>query len=671
MKKNAKRLVSLLAVAVIGSTGFLFGSSKPVDAGNFAQTVFNDDFSSATLNTQNWQANGANVGIADAGGALVIKTINTGYNNSITYKGYEFTPGENYTITFDASIKAEGDVWLGVVFGSDTYKGGTYEKNSDNGLVISAQKESTRVDNYAKGSIVMEDRFDFGAMTSNGAFCSFKLDLRAVSGAYELDFYTKSATETTYTKQRTLSIGGVDKYLAFQGNGENGTIKIKNLAIAKNGTPAVSENFETESETLICYSDEIADFGWVAQDERYTSGVTKVLKFDNAQDQRIVSKHAVTKDANNVNNFSFTTTFEWTSQTVGTGFGLELGIDNNGMGDKIYFEKTASGVSLVQKGANASAKSLATLDSLAGQATMKVVGRYDNSVDVYLAGEKIATAEDVDFLGNVAITSVGSTSAFVYESILVQNTYVTSTAPAIGDNFNTQKPGSATAGLLDTTKWVDNGNCSIRYRNGAGYLFFNAGDVNTSFNTKEKYQDFILRFDVTKIIGTYNRDTDDTHTAEGYYSDMSIGVSIGKKNYAESSISGDHASIQFCPKYMLKDEQGKLQSNMVIWGYGATMADGKTSQFPTENWWHDGSDGKDVTSDTTTPLSINVMIVASNGTVSVYYKYSNQDESYLETPKAVYVNVDTYGYAAISCGYNSSFWVDNLSITPLSFESYL
>ena len=335
------------------------------------------------------------------------------------------------------------------------------------------------------------------------------------------------------TAKKTLSISGVDKYLAFQGNGENGTIKLKNLSIAKEGTVVASETFETDSNTLICYSDQTADFEWIAQDERYTSGITKVLKFNDAQDQRIVSTHAVTKDSNNVNNFNFTTTFEWTSQTEGTGFGLELGIKNNGEGDKIYFEKGTSDIRIMQKNANASAKSIGTVASLAGQNTMKVVGRYDNSVDVYLAGEKVATAKDVDFLGNVAITSVGNVNAFVYEAVLVQNTSVYSTAPMLGNNFNALEPGSSTKGFLDKTKWVSNGNCSIRYRNGNGFLYFNSGDVNSSFNTKQKYKDFILRFDVTRIIGTYNRDVEDNYVTEGYYSDMSIGVSIGKKAYAE------------------------------------------------------------------------------------------------------------------------------------------
>ena len=669
MRKYAKRIVSLLAVAVVGATGFALTPTS-VDAGNFSQTVINDDFSSATLNAEYWGANGANVNVADAGGALVIKTINTGYNNSITYKGYEFVDGSNYTVEFDASIKSNGDAWLGVVLGADAIKGATYDDKCDNALVITALQNETRVDNYLAGEHQSAERFTFNELCCNGVTCTIKLDFRKVASGYELDFYTKAQDATDFgAKKATLTVGGVSKYLAFQGNGEHGTVKIQNLSIAKDGTVEVTENFEEDSATFICYSDQTSEFDWVAQDMRYTSGISKVLQFNNAENQRIVTKHAVTKDKNNVNNFNFTTTFNWTDQTVGTGFGFEVGIQNNDEGNKIYFEKGAEGINIVQKNANSSAKNIGTVASLNGQNTVKIVGRYDNSVDVYVANEKVAKATDIAFEGNVALTSVGSVSAFVYEAILVQNTSVYSTAPTVGNNFNALKPGSTTQGYLDPDKWVSTGNCSIRYKNGSGYLFFNSGNVTTSFNTKEQYKDFILRFDVTRLIGTYNGDTKDEYTTEGHYSDMSVGVSLGKKAYGESSISGDHASIQFCPKYMNLDVDGRKKPNMVLWGYGLSMADGKSSAWPDENWWHDGSDGKDVTA--TDGLAINVMVVASNGTVSVYYKYSNQDESYLETPKAVYVNVDTYGYVAISCGYNSSFYVDNLSVTPLSFENYL
>ena len=669
MKKNIKRLISLLAVGVMGIAG-LGLQPTDVNAGNFAQTVFQDDFSAGTLNEQNWGEHGENVNIANSDGALVIKTINTGYDNSITYKGYEFVNGNNYTIEFDASIKSLGSVWLGVVLGGDAIKGGTYDKKSDNGLVITARKDATGVDNYLAGVHQANEKFDFNELTCNGAACSIKLDLRYVTNKYELDFYAKAKGVSDYgEKKATLTVSGVSKYLCFQGNGENGVVKVQNLSISTDNQVVASEKFEEDSATLICYTDQTDAYDWVAQDERYTSGISKVLKFDNADNERIVTSHAIVKDKNNVNNFSFSTTFNWETQVENTGFGFEVGIQGNGVGNKIYFEKRSSQIDVVQKNADGTAKTLATMPSFAGQNTVKIVGRYDNSIEVYLADEKIATAKDIPFEGKVAITSVGKVSAYVYEASLIQNTSVYSTATATGNNFNLLKEGSTTQGYLDKNKWVSTGNCSIRYRDGNGFLFFNSGDVNTSFNTKEKYKDFILRFDVTRLIGTYNRDTLDEYSTEGYYSNMSVGVSMGKSEYSQSSISGEHASIQFCPKYMLKDEQGKWTPSMIIWGYGMTTAAGQVSEWPDENWWHDGSDGKDVT--TTDGLAINVMIVASNGTVSVYYKYSNQDESYLETPKAVYTNVDTYGYVAISCGYNSSFYVDNLCVTPLSFENYL
>ena len=669
MKKNIKAFISLMIVGAICAMGFV---SQPanVNASNFPQTVFQDDFSADTLNEQKWSECGEDIGIQDAEGALVIQTINTGYNNSITYKGYEFVDGNNYTIEFDASIKSQGNVWLGVVLGSDAIKGGTYNTKSDNGLVITAGKECTGVDNYLAGEHQPNEKFEFDELTCNGVACSMKLDLRYVTDKYELDFYVKATSAAEYgEKKATLTVSGVSKYLCFQGNGDNGVVKVQNLKISMQNEVVASEKFEEDSATLICYTDRTDEFDWVGQDERYTSGITNVLKFDDAENQRIATSHSIVKDKNNVNNFTFSTTFCWETQLENTGFGFEVGIQGNGEGNKIYFKKSSSQMNLIQKNANSDEETLATIPSLAGQSTLKIVGRYDNTIEIYLGDEKIATAKNIPFEGKVAIISVGNVCADVYEASLIQNTSVYATAPAVGNNFNLLKLGSTTQGYLDKTKWVSTGTCSIRYKNGNGYLFFNSGDVNTSFNTKDKYKDFILRFDITRIIGSYNRDTMDAYATEGYYSDMSIGVSVGKSTYSQSILTGEHASLQFCPKYMNRNEDGKLKANMIIWGYGMTTATGQVSEWPNENWWHDGSDGKDVTSED--GLAINVMIVASNGTVSVYYKYSNQDESYLETPKAVYTNVNTYGHVAISCGYNSSFYVDNLSVTPLAFENYL
>ena len=217
---------------------------------------------------------------------------------------------------------------------------------------------------------------------------------------------------------------------------------------------------------------------------------------------------------------------------------------------------------------------------------------------------------------------------------------------------------------MDSKKWVAEGNCSVRN----GVLKFSSGDVNTSFNTKEKYQDFILRFDVTRIVGSFYRDEDGLYATPGYYADMSIGISVGKQNYDESSIGGTHPSVQFCTKYWNKNTEGKITPSMIIWGYGATTASGGEAEWPSECWWHDGSDGKVVTG--TDGLKVNVVVIVKNRRISIYYKYSNQDASYLDQPKAVFTNVNTYGYVGISCGYNSTFDIDNLSITPLSFENY-
>ena len=66
-------------------------------------------------------------------------------------------------------------------------------------------------------------------------------------------------------------------------------------------------------------------------------------------------------------------------------------------------------------------------------------------------------------------------------------------------------------------------------------------------------------------------------------------------------------------------------------------------------------------------VALNVMFIVRNRTISVHYKYSNQPESELISPRAVCYDVDTYGYFSIGGNNKANFSVKNLSITNLEF----
>jgi hypothetical protein len=662
----------LLVLLMVVSCTLLFIPKIPALAGTIAEESLKDDFSSDTINSEKWQVKGDGLSVADTSGALKMKTVN-GYSHSIIFQAFEFEAQKNYTIEFDTSIKSAGETWLGIILGG-TGVGATYEKKSSNGILLSATAESTRVDNYKQFLLQTSERATTDVLTNKGNSATIKLEIIYSENTYKCNFYIKNTNSNNYgEKLAELSIAGIAGYLGFQSNGIDATTKIMNLKIFEGEqTEAVAnENFETSTETLIGSTSITEGFRWIAQNLEYTSGIGKVAKFTNAVNAKLITNTSLVKYDGNVTNFSLSLGFGLATLSDAGKFGVMLGMENKDTdGDYIYFLKNETGCDLMLKRLNEEAIKLKSIEMPVDASLLKMIGKYNNEVDVYLDGKFIATAENVNFVGYLAIASYGESevqgvTASLYSAELISYSYVVTSNNAISNNFNAFKNGSTTIGYVDNTKWKAEGNCAVRN----GVLKFQSGDVNTSFNTKEKYQDYILRFDVTKITGSYTRDEDSVYSTPGTYSDMSIGVSLGKQAYNESSIAGLHPSIQFCTKYWNNNEEGKIVPNMIIWGYGLTMADGAVAGWPKECWWHDGSDGKVVTG--TDGLKINVMIVAKNRTITVYYKYSNQNESCFDEAKAVYVNVNTYGYVAISCGYNSTFEVDNLSITPLSFENYL
>jgi hypothetical protein len=478
-----------------------------------------------------------------------------------------------------------------------------------------------------------------------------------------LDLYAKDKLETEFgEKKGTFTISSIEGYIAFQANGDGSIVKIKNFKVLEGEEEVATEDFVEPTEQLLNMTDNIDDAIWVAQNENYSSGVEKALKFSDSQNAKLISKTSITKDEGNIEVFDLTIGFAVDKITDGNGFGVEFGYDTEKQ-YAIYLKKVGDAYKLIGKNTDGETV-LSESVALTGNDVLRFVGKYDDTIEVYLMGNYVCKVE-TPFTGKFAISTFGTASVSLSETNLLQYSFVTATGKKASINFNAKANGSTTKGWLDKTKWRIEGNCALRN----GILKFQSGDIYTSFNTVDKYQDFILRFDVVKITASFNRDNDDKYSVPGYYSDMSIGVSLGKTGYDESSISGEHPSLQFCTKYYNKNADGKIFPNMIVWGYGVQTETGGVSAWPSECWWHDGSDQKLVTA--TDGLEINVMIVAKNRTVKVYYKYSNQPDSYLDTPKAEFVNVNTYGHVAISCGYNSTFEIDNISIVPLSFENYL
>lgn len=663
MRKFWKRIAcaafALLTVPLIGGVSFTAANASSV-----AEEAFSDSFVADSIDSSLWTASGADIKMADAGGALVMNGDNMGWNYSLLYRKIDFERDKHYTVEFDFSVKCEGNAWLGVVFGG-TQLGATFEKYSSASLVITPSKEGGNMVNYlnpdkgdptSKG--VPAGSANAGAVYTNGTAAAIKIDIyphAEKSGESKADIYIKLAKDDEYgDKIATADVGDITGNLCFQANGDS-TVKIMNFTVSEGETPRViaEENFEQPTEKLICFTDDYSDFSFRAQSRNISTGVQKGLKFDNAQNATLTSSKAIIKDDDCVENFVLTYEADVEAEE-NNGFGIKFE-----SGDSVSFIKNGTGKYDLTQTAGEQAQSIAQNVEIAARAEVRLSGRYDGSVKVAVDGTLAGTAEGIDFAGKPALASFGTATAYVYGASLLNYRYVSNAnAPKISNNFNTAVSDTSSNGYIDTSKWRTEGNCTARNK----VMRFQSGDVFTSFNTVNKYQDFVLRFDVTRILATVKGSSPAGYPVR-QYNEMSFGVSLGKSDYRMSTIDSSHPLLHFCNVYY------NPTPNMVIWGHGGLRLEtGEEAAWPAENWWHDGTDGKVITDD---GVSINVMVVARNRKVYVYYKYSNQDESCFDTPKAVFANVNTYGYVAISCGSGNSFDFDNISITPLNAESYL
>ena len=667
MKRKFARIATAFGLALlIAACALPLGAAN---AGSVAEVALTDDFSGSTIDSSKWLVAGTDaqkIAAVETSGALVMKPVQ-GYNHSIYHNGFTFEAGKSYDISFEVSMKTSGEAWCGIILGGEDV-GSTYSRRSQSGILISANGQRGWVNNYRLGQIIEGETGNVPGFLTNGVAMQFK-----ISVTYENDGYTGAIyAGETLEKVCDLSVFGVAGHLCLQANGEGSTVKVMNLSIRDVAEDTVkTDRFEKPTEELIGMTDERV-LPWIAQNEQYSSGMGYAAKFGEVSSAVMAAKFEVQEGQGGLNLFDFTFGAGLSALSEGFGFGVRTGMDGSGAGgDFLAFTPADTGFDLVIARQGEEPETVKAGMSVSDGAVVRLIGRYNGDLQVYVDGIHAGTARNVALPGYLGFaaeklsdTAAGSVSAFLYSAELTLYTFQKPTAGAIGNNFDAMKNNSTTAGYVDPNKWVVEGNCSVRN----GVLKFSSGDVNTSFNTKAKYQDFILRFDVTRIVGSFYRDEDGLYATPGYYADMSLGISVGKQNYDESSIGGTHPSVQFCTKYWNKNAEGKITPSMIVWGYGATTADGSEAAWPAECWWHDGSDGKVVTG--TDGLKINVVVIVKNRTISIYYKYSNQDASYLDQPKAVFTDVNTYGYVGISCGYNSTFDIDNLSITPLSFENY-
>lgn len=267
----------------------------------------------------------------------------------------------------------------------------------------------------------------------------------------------------------------------------------------------------------------------------------------------------------------------------------------------------------------------------------------DNKIEVSV-GTKVYefTANKVD--GYFGFKTLGDNNgAFVDNFEYFNNKYVERKSGDLKTNFEDTIKTETTVGTVydnycSTKDWfMSSGIKFPTIKGDNNYLIFsNAGDY-CCFAPKNKYTDYIVRFDVT-FISINNGST--------------FGIQVGKTDISEGF------SNSVCFGFQNQGDLTYYYSNKYV------SSEGKFADVIKKPFNNEAIENMFIAGET-----YNFMAVVYNGTVKLYLKKSTDDDSVLSYERARFVDVKTDGYVAMFA-YSVSLRLDNFSVTNLDYEYF-
>lgn len=296
------------------------------------------------------------------------------------------------------------------------------------------------------------------------------------------------------------------------------------------------------------------------------------------------------------------------------------------------------------------------LSALSDINTLCFIGSYDGSVTVSI-GIFEHVFKNIKFAGNFAIGTSGTKNCeVVVDDISLRvDSVISSDAESMSINFTGLKEADFDGTKLyskyvNTAKWFIGDKINIPQYSSyteRNYIQFTDSNEESSFGAKARYSDFIARFSITV---TENRDdiADETW----------IGLSFAKTSLYEDALSSP--GIFF----------GKTASGMVIKGNHL-----ESEQVESDGYIHQYKDYPQLDFYSSTdwesaPVTYQIMIVACNGKIYVYYADKSSAPEEMEVCRAEFNATEAeYGFVTVSAYNGATFRLNEYSITNLEGNS--
>lgn len=662
MKNQKKKIytVALGLLATVCASSALLGINGlyTAKASVSELPVYSDDFNAATL-SDNWTSAGAKLSSEYA--SLRVQPNEYAWPGHILCQGYKLEDSCRLEMTVQ-ELPAENTSWFALSFGSPSTIS-IFEKASgalifsiDSTLLFKNGANTGTIFNYSpKGSVV------------NRQAATVILDFeKRDNGAYDITYTLKMDGETLgSTLVENFEVQ--DGYFGFNSYGT--PFDVLSFDVYKGTEKVYSDDFTS---SLMSYDDKvIKDSQWVALSpfKSTTASIAPVGKLDLSEvGASATYKDPFVKKSSEVATlYQLSAQFDFSKAQEGVATGFEIGkASPDADGIFVGLLRKGTGYQLVLTAGEEQETMLLAQSPADGLLNVTLKANYNNSIDITVNGYQTGFELDASVEGYIAIKT--------------SDDYATDGAGALVDDFSFQRYTYANGGSKDmkinfegtrelededgkyyqyyfpTKDWYAGSNVRVANHGFAdnGYVLFGNASVDSSFGPKEKYGDCIVRFDVTFVGSDYYYDNPDTYfdtpDGRGACDAECFGLQFGSKSY--QNIYNNAQSLGIATYngksiyYTTNCTRGMAQEEIV---HRPNMPQTPENEY-------------DLFRKSTT---YNFMYVIKNGTVSMHFKESGEDESVLGIVREYVTGVETNGYVAVYGANGVDFRLDNLSITNL------
>jgi hypothetical protein len=653
-----------------------------------------DNFGGDAINTEYWQTSGG-VTHSTLMGALQI--TNGAFNKAAMWMGSNVAQSSDgkgtpitgsYTMELIMSRYTGSGDWIAVytgcatpdqdfqkVTGTGSWNGTAFDGSQGSILVFN----SSGVINYygSPGTTEVSGPVPF-TFKNDGRPYKFKLEFNKhvadpTQNSVKISMAEYSSTiNNPYVEKGTLTNVCVDGYFGF-GSMSTGVATVSALKVTQGPTTVFENDFSGEAIDYI-YGDKSADktkhfrvWSTTAAEfaEMFKTGALKAVSVEGGADENaLISKSPIAADPNVTDLYELEADLKFVSLGADSKVVVALGMTDG---------TPASAKTRLEFATNAEPKTTLTYisgdvtdsytfaEDLSGELFRKFSFAVNNggnvSVGLLNAVVKVFSGGASDLSGRYAFAAEGE-NAEIQVTNFVQRSfrYAADEKPNRAIDFS-RVDGDGLA-VVSEDAWYSSGNAMAV--GASKSVMFASANPGSYFGPREPYGDYVLKFDVIHVAQGVNQ----PGTTDPYPRCSWFGVTLGRPALDSNPLN--YPTVFFAPRpdanaaRVTKMTVESLNMKMVaLSGSGSALSTTASAVTVKENFFEDGEYKK-----------ANVVMIVRDRRVEFYFKYDDEPQYVLDEPRAVYVDVNTYGYVAVCCNYGGNFSISNFSITNIGNANY-